>query len=139
MPTRVETFGLVALEAMACETPVVAYPAGWSGGCDSGRPDRDDGTRNRQRAGAGSDVGLDVETSSRTNCDGNSRPAARGRKVLRFPVGSPLHRVISRVIRGLFRECCQAAVDRDLLFVRICFVPVFVEEWQINLRFYRLL
>ena len=28
MPTQVETFGLVALEAMACETPVVAYPAG---------------------------------------------------------------------------------------------------------------
>ena len=36
------------------------------GGCDSGRPDRDDGNRNRQRAGTGSDVGLDVETSSRT-------------------------------------------------------------------------
>ena len=28
MPSQVETFGLVALEAMACETPVVAYPAG---------------------------------------------------------------------------------------------------------------
>jgi len=28
MPTQVETFGLVALEAMACETPVVCYPAG---------------------------------------------------------------------------------------------------------------
>ncbi len=28
MPTKVETFGLVALEAMACETPVVAYPGG---------------------------------------------------------------------------------------------------------------
>jgi len=28
MPSLVETFGLVGLEAMACETPVVAYPAG---------------------------------------------------------------------------------------------------------------
>jgi glycosyltransferase involved in cell wall biosynthesis len=28
MPSRVETFGNVAMEAMACETPVVAYPAG---------------------------------------------------------------------------------------------------------------
>jgi glycosyltransferase involved in cell wall biosynthesis len=28
MPTKVETFGLVAMEAMACETPVVAYPGG---------------------------------------------------------------------------------------------------------------
>ena len=28
MPSRVETFGLVALEAMACETPTVAYAAG---------------------------------------------------------------------------------------------------------------
>jgi glycosyltransferase involved in cell wall biosynthesis len=28
MPSLVETFGLVALEAMACETPVVAYSAG---------------------------------------------------------------------------------------------------------------
>ena len=28
MPTQVETFGLVAAEAMACETPVVAYPGG---------------------------------------------------------------------------------------------------------------
>jgi len=28
MPSRVETFGLVALEAMACETPVVAFSAG---------------------------------------------------------------------------------------------------------------
>ena len=28
MPSRVETFGNVALEAMACETPVVAYAAG---------------------------------------------------------------------------------------------------------------
>jgi len=28
MPTQIETFGLVALEAMACATPVVAYPAG---------------------------------------------------------------------------------------------------------------
>jgi glycosyltransferase involved in cell wall biosynthesis len=28
MPSQIETFGLVALEAMACETPVVAYPAG---------------------------------------------------------------------------------------------------------------
>jgi glycosyltransferase involved in cell wall biosynthesis len=28
MPTSVETFGNVAMEAMACETPVVAYPGG---------------------------------------------------------------------------------------------------------------
>ena len=28
MPSRVETIGNVAMEAMACETPVVAYPAG---------------------------------------------------------------------------------------------------------------
>jgi glycosyltransferase involved in cell wall biosynthesis len=28
MPTEIETFGLVAAEAMACETPVVAYPGG---------------------------------------------------------------------------------------------------------------
>jgi glycosyltransferase involved in cell wall biosynthesis len=28
MPSQVETFGNVAMEAMACETPVVAYPAG---------------------------------------------------------------------------------------------------------------
>ena len=28
MPSRVETFGNVALEAMACETPVIAYAAG---------------------------------------------------------------------------------------------------------------
>jgi glycosyltransferase involved in cell wall biosynthesis len=28
MPSRVETFGNVAMEAMACKTPVVAYPAG---------------------------------------------------------------------------------------------------------------
>jgi glycosyltransferase involved in cell wall biosynthesis len=28
MPSRVETFGNVAMEAMACETPVVAFPAG---------------------------------------------------------------------------------------------------------------
>jgi len=28
MPSLVETFGLVALEAMACETPIVAYSAG---------------------------------------------------------------------------------------------------------------
>jgi glycosyltransferase involved in cell wall biosynthesis len=28
MPSRVETFGNVAMEAMACETPVAAYPAG---------------------------------------------------------------------------------------------------------------
>jgi glycosyltransferase involved in cell wall biosynthesis len=28
MPSLVETFGNVAMEAMACETPVVAYPAG---------------------------------------------------------------------------------------------------------------
>ncbi|HEY1662546.1 MAG TPA: glycosyltransferase [Verrucomicrobiae bacterium] len=28
MPSHVETFGNVAMEAMACETPVVAYPAG---------------------------------------------------------------------------------------------------------------
>ena len=28
MPSTVETFGLVAMEAMACETPVVAYAAG---------------------------------------------------------------------------------------------------------------
>jgi glycosyltransferase involved in cell wall biosynthesis len=28
MPSRVETFGNVAMEAMACETPVVTYPAG---------------------------------------------------------------------------------------------------------------
>jgi glycosyltransferase involved in cell wall biosynthesis len=28
MPSKVETFGNVAMEAMACETPVVAYPAG---------------------------------------------------------------------------------------------------------------
>lgn len=28
MPTQVETFGNVAMEAMACETPVVAYPGG---------------------------------------------------------------------------------------------------------------
>jgi glycosyltransferase involved in cell wall biosynthesis len=28
MPTQVETFGMVAMEAMACETPVVAYAAG---------------------------------------------------------------------------------------------------------------
>jgi glycosyltransferase involved in cell wall biosynthesis len=28
MPSRIETFGLVALEAMACETPTVSYTAG---------------------------------------------------------------------------------------------------------------
>ena len=28
MPSRIETFGLVALEAMACKTPVVAYSTG---------------------------------------------------------------------------------------------------------------
>ena len=28
MPSKVETFGLVAMESMACETPVVAYAAG---------------------------------------------------------------------------------------------------------------
>jgi glycosyltransferase involved in cell wall biosynthesis len=28
MPSQIETFGNVAMEAMACETPVVAYPAG---------------------------------------------------------------------------------------------------------------
>jgi len=28
MPTQVETFGNMAMEAMACQTPVVAYPAG---------------------------------------------------------------------------------------------------------------
>jgi len=28
MPSRIETFGNVAMEAMACQTPVVAYPAG---------------------------------------------------------------------------------------------------------------
>jgi glycosyltransferase involved in cell wall biosynthesis len=28
MPTQVETFGMVAMEAMACETPVVCYEAG---------------------------------------------------------------------------------------------------------------
>jgi glycosyltransferase involved in cell wall biosynthesis len=28
MPSKVETFGNVAMEAMACETPVVAYSAG---------------------------------------------------------------------------------------------------------------
>src|SRR4029453_7418949 len=28
MPSRVETFGNVAMEAMACETPVIAYAAG---------------------------------------------------------------------------------------------------------------
>ncbi len=28
MPSKIETFGNVAMEAMACETPVVAYPAG---------------------------------------------------------------------------------------------------------------
>jgi glycosyltransferase involved in cell wall biosynthesis len=28
MPSEVETFGNVAMEAMACETPVVGYPAG---------------------------------------------------------------------------------------------------------------
>ena len=28
MPSQIETFGNVAMEAMACETPVAAYPAG---------------------------------------------------------------------------------------------------------------